>query len=219
MRKALFLATGFVSALALPGRVTAQDTVVTRVQQEQYVEAKPGPRTSFGIKGGLTFATLSETNASPNFGNQTGFAAGIHLALPLGTSILMFQPEAMISQQGATAAIGGLPSEDGAFEFTYLTIPANLRVNLATGGAQPYIIGGPYAAFRLNCQFQDVDFDCDNYRDTDWGVNVGAGLKFGRTGGFFLEGRYAFGLTNINDLDEGFDSKNRAFMVLAGISF
>jgi opacity protein-like surface antigen len=212
MRTALILAAGFAT-LGLPGRASAQqDTMV--------ISEDPPIRTTFGIKGGLTFATLSQNNLSPNFGNQTGFAAGLHLALPLGTSILMFQPEAMISQQGATSpAPTGTLTENGNFELTYLTIPANLRVNLSTGGAQPYLLGGPYVAFRVNCQFQDVDFDCDDVRDTDWGLGFGAGIKFGRSGGFFLEGRYQLGLQDVDNLSEGFNSKNRVFMALAGISF
>jgi hypothetical protein len=218
MRSALILAAG-IAVLGLPGRAVAQDTTAVR-DTMVIIDEDPPIRTTFGIKGGLTFATLSESNISPNFGNQTGFAAGIHLALPLGTSILMFQPEAMIAQQGATSlAISGTPTEDGSYEFTYLTIPANLRVNLATGGAQPYLLGGPYVAFRLNCQVEDVDTDCDSYRDTDWGLGFGAGLKFGRSNGFFLEGRYTLGLQDVDDLSEGFNARNRAFMVLAGISF
>lgn len=213
MRTALILAAGFVT-LGLPARAAAQQDTMVVIDEDRPI------RTTFGIKGGLTFATLSQSNLSPNFGNQTGFAAGLHLALPLGTSILMFQPEAMISQQGATSpAPGGTLTEDGSYELTYLTIPANLRVNLSTGGAQPYLLGGPYVGFRLNCQFEDVDTDCDDFKDTDWGLGFGAGLKFGRSGGFFLEGRYQLGLQDIDDLSEGFNSKNRVFMVLAGISF
>jgi hypothetical protein len=198
MRKAVLFMSGVALAAALPGRVTAQEDTVVVVERPL--------RTTFGIKGGLSFATLSESNLSPNFGNQTGFAAGIHVALPLGNSILMFQPEALLSQQGATSPTPtGTLTDEGQFELTYISIPANLRVNLSVGGAQPYL--------------QDVDFDCDNFKDTDWGLGFGAGVKFGRQGGFFIEGRYALGLTDINNLSEGFNAKNRVFLALAGISF
>jgi hypothetical protein len=218
MRKAVLVLSSLALSLALAERAAAQDTVVTRVVAEDTMVVEDRPlRTTFGIKGGLSFATLSESNASPNFGNQTGFAAGLHVAIPLG-SVLMFQPEALLIQQGAATPSGPLVDE-GAWEFTYITIPANLRVNFSTGGVQPYLLGGPYVGFRINCQFQDVDQDCDNYKDTDWGLGAGVGLKFGRQGGFFLEGRYTFGLQDINEIDAGFDTKNRAFLVVAGISF
>lgn len=166
-----------------------------------------------GIKGGLTFATLSESDLSPDFKSQTGFVAGIHFGIPLGKS-LMFQPEALISQQGAGFTTGITTS---SFKVSYLVVPANFRINLGSGGVQPFILGGPYAAFRLSCNVEDL-LDCEalDLSSTDWGLDFGAGLKFG---GFFAEARYSLGLTDISNLSEGFDSKQRVFTVMIGISF
>jgi len=166
-----------------------------------------------GIKGGLTFATLSESDLSPDFKSQTGFVAGVHFGIPLGSNF-MFQPEALISQQGAEFTTGGSTS---SFDVSYLVVPANFRINLGSGGVQPFILGGPYAAFKLSCNVEDL-LDCDDLdlSGTDWGVDFGAGLKFG---GFFAEARYSLGLTDISNLSEGFDSKQRVFMVMIGITF
>ena len=46
-----------------------------------------------GVKAGVTFATISESNLSPNFESKTGFAAGVHFGFPLGSNF-MLQPEA-----------------------------------------------------------------------------------------------------------------------------
>ena len=129
----------------------------------------------------------------------------------------MLQPEALISQQGASVT-GGPFSTD--FKVSYLVVPVNLRFNFGSGGIQPFILGGPYAAFQLSCNLEDVG-DCDDLElgDTDYGVDFGAGLKFGGALGLFAEARYNLGLQDISDLGEGFDSKQRVFMVMVGISF
>lgn len=170
---------------------------------------------SFGIKGGLTFATLSESDLSPNFKNQTGFAAGIHVGL--GRGAIAFQPEALIAQLGTGVED---PTGDGELKVSYLVIPANLRINLGTAGIQPFILGGPYAAFKLSCNVEDLipSDDCDDLdlSGTDWGLNFGGGLRFGS---WFAEARYALGLKDISDVSAGFDTKQRVFLVMVGFGF
>lgn len=168
-----------------------------------------------GVKGGLTFATLSETDLSPNFKSQTGFAAGVHFGIPLGGTFLL-QPEGLITQQGAGVQEG---TTDGTLKLTYLQVPLNFRLNLGSGGIRPFILGGPYAAFKLSCSVEDiVGADCDDLDlgSTDWGVDFGGGLRFGN---FFAEARYNLGLKDISNVSEGFDSKQRVFMVMVGIAF
>lgn len=194
MRKALAIST-FVLALAVPAQAHAQFSV--------------------GLKGGLTFATLSESDLSPDFKNQTGFAAGFHLAI--GAGVFGFQPEALLTQQGAKVQDG---TDEGSLKVSYLVVPANLRINIPSVGVRPYLIGGPYAAFKLSCSVEDLLDDCDDLdlNGTDWGVNFGGGLVFGQRG-FFLEARYALGLKDISDVSAGFEPKNRVFLVMAGITF
>lgn len=172
---------------------------------------------SIGLKAGLTFATLSETDLSPDFKNQTGFAAGFHLGIPLGGSSFMFQPEALISQQGTKIQEGGTEAE---LELSYLIIPANLRLNIPTPGIRPYVFGGPYAAFKLSCNLDQLA-DCDelDLSGTDWGLGFGGGVTFGGARGLFVEARYALGLKDVSNVSDGFDAKQRVFAVLAGLSF
>ena len=168
-----------------------------------------------GVKAGLTFATISENNLSPNFESKTGFAAGVHFGFPLGTNF-MLQPELLITQQGAGIAIPG--GDEGEITLNYLQVPLNLRINFGSGSVRPFILGGPYAAFRLSCEIDDLfDDDCDNdISSTDWGLDFGGGILFSK---FFLEARYALGLKDVSDLEEGFYSKQRVFMVMIGFAF
>ena len=165
-----------------------------------------------GIKAGLTFATISESTLSPNFDSKTGFAAGVHFGFPLGTNF-MLQPEALITQQGAGFTI---PGAEGELELTYLQAPLNLRLNFGSGGVQPFILAGPYAAFKLSCKAEDLfDDDCDNdISGTDWGFDFGGGLRFSK---LFIEARYNLGLADVSELE--FDSKQRVFMVMLGFAF
>lgn len=166
-----------------------------------------------GLKVGLTFATLSESSLSPDFKSQTGFVAGVHIGIPLGS--LRFQPEALIAQQGTN--VQGATETTG-LEVNYLVIPANLRFNLGSGGIQPFILGGPYAAFKLSCTIEHVG-DCADDVDlsgSDWGLGFGGGINLGS---FFAEARYNLGLKDISNVSQGFDSKQRVFMVMVGVSF
>ena len=97
-------------------------------------------------------------------------------------------------------------------------MPLNLRINFGSGNVRPFILGGPYAAFKLSCEIDDVFEDvCDNdISGTDWGLDFGGGIRFSN---FFLEARYNLGLKDVSNLEEGFDSKQRVFMVMLGIAF
>ena len=168
-----------------------------------------------GVKAGLTFATISENNLSPNFKNKTGFAAGVHFGIPLGTNF-MLQPEGLITQVGAGVETTG---GSGDLQLTYFQVPLNLRINFGSGNVRPFILGGPYAAFKLSCSVDTViDADCDDLdiTSTDWGLDFGGGIRFSN---FFLEARYNLGLKDVSDLEQGFDSKQRVFMVMVGIAF
>jgi opacity protein-like surface antigen len=167
-------------------------------------------QTEIGVKAGLTFATISESNLSPNFENKTGFVAGVHFGFPLGKNF-MLQPEALITQQGA-----GVANTDDEISLNYLTIPLNLRLNFGSGNVRPFILAGPYAAFKLSCDIDDTfDDDCDNdISGTDWGFDFGGGIKFSK---IFIEARYNLGLQDVSSLE--LDSKQRVFMVMVGFAF
>lgn len=164
---------------------------------------------SVGIKGGLAFATISENDLTPNIDSRLGWLAGAHLTL--GAGLFSIQPEALIAQLGAES--GG-----DELKLNYFVVPVNLRLNFGMGApVSPFILAGPYAAFNLSCDLDNVGECDDDIESTDFGVDFGAGLKFG--GRFFAEARYMLGLKELSDITPEFDSKNRAFVIMAGITF
>ncbi|HEX9894077.1 MAG TPA: porin family protein [Gemmatimonadales bacterium] len=195
MRKTLLLVGGLAFAAALSSEAGAQ---------------------TFGVKGGLSFPTLSDNGQLPVFKRQTRFAVGVHMVLPSDPgSMLMFQPELLYSRQGALASNQVGETE---FDLSYVRLTPNLRLTVPLGGVQPYFLGGPYAAWRASCEMAPVS-NCNEISRTDWGLDLGAGIRFGGKTGFFVEGRYAFGLQDITDRDAGFNSKNRVALALVGVSF
>ena len=176
------------------------------------VPATLAAQMAIGIKGGGSFATLS--NSSPDWKSRTGFVAG--LAFNFGGGFFSLQPEALYVQEGAE--FNGTPaSGSGAPHLSYLSVPLLFKVTLPTPALSPIAYAGPSVNFRLTCSFQGTDCK-DMTRSTDYGAVLGAGIRFGGASAFTLEGRYIWGLKDINDPGAGVDNKTRTFVLLAGIS-
>ncbi len=168
------------------------------------------PAQAFGLKAGLSFATLS--NARPDWKTRTGFAAGI--ALGLGPGPVSLQPEALYVQKGV--APNGAPS-NSAPKLAYLDVPVLLKLQVPTPGISPFAVAGPVVSFRLSCTAGDADCN-STFKSTDWGVALGGGLRLGGPTGLTIEGRYTWGLTDIHDVSAGVSSRTRTFLLLAGVS-
>jgi hypothetical protein len=168
-------------------------------------------QTSLGIKGGLSYATLS--NKSPDFDNRTGFAAGI--ALDMRSGLIGLQPELLYVQKGVTSS--GTPS-GSAPKLDYAEIPVLVKLTLGTPGVQPMIYAGPSVGFRLTCQVMEIDCASGTIKSTDWGAVLGGGLRIGGNKGLTIEGRYTWGLKDIHDISSGVDQKTRTFLALVGFS-
>jgi len=189
----------------------------------------------FGIKAGATFATASVSDpGSAEIGTVTRLAGGVFLRIPLGS--LAFQPEVLYMQKGASVTD---PDELGGsldLYLDYVEVPLLLVVPIGSGaGAAPYVFGGGTVAFEVGCKFKgegggiSLDVDCDaasqydlelERKKLDFGVVGGAGITIPvGSGAFLLEGRYTFGLANIDDSGTGDSLKNRAGAVMIGFSF
>lgn len=169
---------------------------------------RPEPAAAqLGLKGGLSYATRSD-NARPDLDSRTGFAAG--LSLPLGRGILALQPEGLYVERGWEGTAEG--------KLTYIEVPLLLRVNIPTPGIAPFAVAGPSASFRLSCTSGGADCPSDT-RSTDYGVNLGAGVRLGGRSGLTIEGRYSWGLRKLSEVTTGLDAKTRTFLALAGFEF
>jgi hypothetical protein len=161
----------------------------------------------YGVKLGLSLGT--QEGAGADLSTRTGFAAGV--SFPLRPSrILQVQPEVLYVEKGWEG--GSEP------RLQYLEFPVFLRVNAPTTGVVPWVLAGPSLSVRLACNQLVGDCPMDSRR-TDYGMAVGGGVRFGGLFGITAEGRYTWGLRNVDRADQGLDSATRAFLLMVGVEF
>jgi hypothetical protein len=165
-----------------------------------------------GIKGGPNFANIdTESSAGANYENRTGFHLGA-FALIRGEKI-GFQPELLFSQQGSTVKYSGQP--DVKSNFSYVNVPLIVKLYTIAG---INLQVGPQFGFLTSAELNDEDFK-DELKKTDFSLALGVGwdLPFGLT----LDGRYNWGLSDINDNIQGSgapvgDIKNQVWQFSVG---
>jgi hypothetical protein len=145
---------------------------------------------AIGIKGGPNFANIdTDANIADNYKSRTGFHLGA-FAQFRGERIGI-QPEILFSQQGSTLKYSGDP--DVKSNFSYFNIPVIVKLYTIAG---INLQVGPQIGFLTSAEFDDTDVK-DNLKKTDFSLALGAGwdLPFGLT----IDGRYNWGLSDIND--------------------
>ncbi|MEJ2203133.1 MAG: porin family protein [Gemmatimonadota bacterium] len=157
------------------------------------------------VKGGLTFASTSESEFVPDPSTRTGFSAGVSIGIHLG-EVIELRPEALYVQKGATLA------GDDLFKLEELVVPLLLQVDIPINGFMPYAFAGPQGEFELSCTI--VDVDCVDTKSLRWGAVGGVGIRLARF--LSIEGRYNWTLQEISD---DIRSKPNAISVMAGIHF
>ena len=119
-----------------------------------------GAQLAFGVKGGLTFADISDVDAD----SRTGWAAGVALRFA-PSAVLTIQPEVMYVAKGA---------ED--IELGNIDVPLLLKFDLPLEVLNLFATAGPYASFNVSCDIPAVSpgvDPCDDIEDTDFGGVLG----------------------------------------------
>jgi hypothetical protein len=99
-------------------------------------------------------------------------------------------------------------------------VPIYLKVALPNPMITPFAFVGPQGSFEMKCDGGGGSCPSGHPKTTFSGV-IGAGLKFGVLGGLSVQGRYVYGLTNLNlsTVSNAGNYQPRSFMILAGIGF
>lgn len=173
-------------------------------------------QTSFGVKAGLNLANLSISDADDTFDpeNRTGLVAGVFVTIP-GGGIFAFQPEALVSMQGAKFTDGG---DTGTAKIDYFQVPLLARI----GPSKAAIVVGPSFGYRFRAKLsaaglasEDEDFS-EQIERMDVGLVAGVTADVGR---LVLDGRYTWGLTNIEKEATADKTKNRVISLTLGLRF
>lgn len=178
--------------------------------------ASANAQTSFGVKAGLNVANLSIDDADDTFEpeNRTGFVAGVFVTMR-GGGILAFQPEVLISSQGAKFSDA---VNSGSARIDYLQVPLLARI----GPSKVGIVVGPSIGYRIRAKLSGDGITVDNEDFSDQIKRMDVGLVAGVTadvGKLVLDGRYTWGLTNIEEDATAEKTKNRVISLTLGLRF
>jgi hypothetical protein len=205
-------------------------------------------RMSFGIKAGLSIATLkgdslasllegmADATALPVKKARISVGVGAFFRYSITPSFAI-QPELLYVQKGCKFdfATGGTTTAKSA----WLEIPVLLKFTPQLKGSKiaPAIFAGPFIGVRMIAEFEqsgfaaDVevpgDFDAnDSLKSTDFGITFGGGLGYKLTKSeIFFEVRYDVGMTKIlksgtlNRPNAQADTKTSALLMFVGYRF
>ncbi len=193
----------------------------------------------FGLKGGIDYSNLDYSHDAYESDYLLGYGGGITLGTPASPAFGI-DLDILFLRKGAKKEYrnGSSPeSEIITFEtkLDYIVVSPLVRFSPGRGGAGIYMLAGPEFGYLLDATSTssssgspDIDHDLsDSYKDLDMGVSFGMGFQSSQDRGpsFFVESRYALGLTNLADEDESSPSggspevKTRGIYVFGGLRF
>lgn len=196
-----------------------------------------------GLTGGMNMADMKiigdgeEQDVNPlnllGIGGIFGIRFDNHFSLQLRP--LYLQKGGILDQD--------LPSPDMDFRMSFFELDLSLKAALGNQ-IRPYVLAGPTLGFLLTAEVETeaagnvmkADLK-DVSQKIEYGLSIGAGIEFSLWKGFlFVEGRYVFGLNNLNKggpvefklndlvvdtavVDEEDTYKNRGIQIMAGFAF
>lgn len=180
----------------------SRSTTTTAKAKPETAARRPSEESKFhiGLKGGVNLGTAAESGKFITEGAdyQMGYHGGV--VLNFGGKGVSFQPEILFSQLGYKASSS---AASVSATINTVTVPLLLKFSLggdtfrffitAGGYGSYYLSGKTSATFAGQTQTQDITFESGDPR-IEYGAAGGAGLQFGRSTKFFVEGRYNYGL-------------------------
>ncbi|HEX8270284.1 MAG TPA: porin family protein [Flavobacterium sp.] len=171
---------------------------------------------SFGVKGGVNFATVTGGEDGFDPDSRTSFHVGVVGEFPLD-DMISIQAEALYSGQGFEISDSEVSDDKVEYQLDYLNIPILAKVYLFEGFS---LEAGPQFSFKVN---EEIDSDPNNDDgDTnveiaeDFDIGVSAGVTFLTDMGLFASGRYNLGF---QDVVEDSNLQNSVFQISLGYKF
>jgi len=167
-----------------------------------------------GVRFGYNAATLSTDEEGFDPKVRSGLVVGLFGVVPVN-GMFAVQPEFLYSQQGAKVEDG---SDKATLKIDYVQVPVLGRIRLGAN-SPAYLLVGPSFGFRTRAE-SEFNGQTESFKDDVKGNDVGlvTGVSV-YSGMFVVDGRYTWGLMNIDDTDDSAKTKNRVFSVSAGIRF
>lgn len=173
---------------------------------------------NFGVKGGVNFSTVTgDYIDSPK--SRTGFNIGVLAEIPIADRFSI-QPEVLYSAQGFTEA--SIDQDNFAdiddnveYQLDYIQVPVLAKIYLIDGLS---LQAGPSFNFKVNEEWdytpleEGNDVELDEAQSFEFGGAAGLEYKFNN--GFFVQGRYSYGFTDVIE-----DSEINNSTIQAGIGY
>lgn len=169
-----------------------------------------------GVRGGASVASASGDLADTfDSSNLTGFVGGLFLNYDMG--ILGFQVGGQYTQKGSKLDVGQAVED---FSLNYIEFPAVLKAGIPLGIFKPSVFGGVGLGFNTGCDQEGTDCG-DDVKSTEWTGIAGADVAiYLGSISLWVDGRYNFGLSDINNAGDVFgDLKNRSWTFQGGVAF
>jgi len=164
-----------------------------------------------GLKIGYSWSTISGEMVD-NVESRKSLTGGGSLEFNI-LGLLNFQVDVLYSSRGA-AAVNGPETK-----LSYISVPIVLKQKFFPVGIHPYILGGPEFNYLISAKVGDTDIK-NQFKTQDMTVVVGAGIEFSLLGNSaYVEGRYSYGLSDVNKDATISSTKNRVSQVFVGILF
>jgi hypothetical protein len=165
-----------------------------------------------GLLGGLSYGSTPNANGAlpGTLHANSGFALGIGAETG---GVVGFGINALYAQRGFKSSFSGYSQQ-----LSFVDVPLYLRLAVPNPVLTPFAFVGPQVSFELDCG----GGNCPSGRaSTTYAGIIGAGVKFPALDDLSLQGRYIYGLTNLdyNTVSNSSNYKTRSFMLLLGIGF
>lgn len=162
---------------------------------------------SIGIKGGLNVANI-RVNGNNDWGSKLGGHGGLLAHIHLNPN-LAIQPEVVYSSQGAKYTIS---NGEHSLTLHYINIPLQLQYMFNNGFR---LQTGPQVGFLagVNDKVRNTEtniFTTEDFKTVDFAWS--AGLGYLSASGLGIDGRYNFGISNINNAGSN-TLRNNVFQV------
>ncbi len=170
---------------------------------------------------------------------RMGFTGGVYLMVNV-TEMFGVRLEALYAMKGGKGEVEGTVDYSGledvpftadvTFKLAYIEIPLLAVLSIPVGETAKFnAMAGPAVSFKTSAELQielaimgyfiDQTEDIDEYvKGTDVGGVIGGGFSFevGQVN-LFVDGRWTFGFSSIDDSGEDIDVKNSALSFMAGV--
>jgi hypothetical protein len=167
-----------------------------------------------GILGGLSYGSVpnSNTSGAGSLDANSGFAVGVGAETG---GMFGFGINALYAQRGYKSTIIG-----DSRKLSYVDVPLYFRFSIPNPVATPFALAGPQVALELNCDSNGGNCPSGRTKTTVDGV-AAIGVKFPMLAGLSVQGRYIYGLQDLNygTVSNQNNYRQRSFMLLLGLGF